>query len=48
MFSKRHATGSDGDERQIGPASVDEEQRYPLVNEQFDPGIHRGWKMSFH
>ena len=21
---------------------------YPLVNYQFDPGSHRGWKMSFH
>ena len=21
---------------------------YPLVNYQFDPGSHRGWKISFH
>ena len=26
----------------------DEHRLYPPVNEQFDPGSHRGWKMSFY
>ena len=30
------------------PPSNEVHQSYPLVNQQFDPGSHRGWKTNFH
>jgi hypothetical protein len=30
----------------VGTMDVHRQQNQPPVNSEFDPGIHRGWKMS--